>query len=91
MNKIKKEFIAFLKQNNAYVQYRANLLRYKRKFLACPPSFFIFPPNFYDSEKTFYKNLVINSFDLEKTKEGVNFWARINNMWMFFLFSKYNL
>lgn len=67
-----KEFITFLKQNNAFLSYRTNLYLNKNV-----QDFFTIP-----IEKFMISGLLTRAFIWEDTKEGVKFWRNLNMQWI---------
>lgn len=65
-----KLFIAFLKQNNAYSNYRHNVRR---------DTFF----NFYAYDLNPY-NIILISFDWFSTQEHCYYWERLDSKWRIF-------
>lgn len=67
---IKKEFVRFLKENNAYMKYRINLKNY------CMNN-----SDFFHLPKTSGNKLLGYAFFWDETKEGYTFWKELNNKW----------
>ena len=73
---IKQQFIQFLKQNNAYEQYMLNFNN--RSKMSKYYSKKAFKKYFKFTEE---KLLITNAFDWDKTKEGFDYWDKIDDKW----------
>lgn len=67
-----KEFVSFLKRNDAYAKYLVNYMGHRKKHLLRPK-----PPSFLS-----VKEWILYGFTWCQTKEGTEFWNDLNSAWV---------
>lgn len=70
-----KDFIYFLRVNNAYTAYRHNIILNK-------------PNLFFEVEKRGEEELLQAAFCWSVTKEGYDYWAELHNKWLIKLYEQ---
>ena len=83
LQELEMEFIKFLKKNNAYKQYMTARRQYLQKECGAT-AFQLVNPNMLVSwhfGKYDYEGIIDKSFSWRQTKEGHDFWSKLDDKW----------
>lgn len=82
-NNIKKEFIEFLKQNNALKEYKENFINYWKTFYPKDIIPLIIDPlHMLIKDTNRYHDIINDSFIWGRTPQGHDYWSILNSQWI---------